>query len=153
MALVLIALDQGTKCWVQEVFYESQRLNVLPFFDLTLVYNKGAAWSFLSEAGGWQRWLFTAISSIVSVVLVVWISRLQRSQVLLLWSLSLILAGAVGNLIDRILLGKVTDFLLFYYQGAHFPAFNVADSVITVGAVLLIVDMFVNGEGEPGSDH
>ena len=93
-----------------------------------------------------NAWLFTGISSVVSIVLVVWIHRLLPSQKLLLWALVLILAGAVGNLIDRILLGKVIDFLLFYYDDNYFPAFNLADSAITVGAGLMLLDMFVNKE-------
>ena len=144
LAILLIVLDQITKHWVQLEFFEGQRVNLLPILDFTLVYNEGAAWSFLSDAGGWQRWLFTAISSIVSVVLVVWIYRLQRGQTLLLIALSLILAGAIGNLIDRVMLGKVVDFVLFYYNDWYFPAFNVADSVITLGAIFMIADIFVN---------
>ena len=125
---------------------ESERLNVLPVFDLILVYNEGAAWSILSDAGGWQRWFLSAISAIVSIVLVVWIHRLRDQQVLLLAALTLILAGALGNLVDRVQLGKVVDFILVYYQDWYFPAFNVADSLITVGAILMIADMFFNPE-------
>lgn len=144
LALLLIVVDQITKHWIQVEFFEGQRVNLLPILDFTLVYNEGAAWSFLSDAGGWQRWLFTAISSIVSLVLVVWIYRLQRGQTLLLIALTLILAGAIGNLIDRVMLGKVVDFVLFYYNDWYFPAFNVADSVITLGAIFMIADIFVN---------
>lgn len=150
LALLLIVLDQITKQWVQVEFFEGQRVNLLPILDFTLVYNEGAAWSFLSDAGGWQRWLFTAISSIVSLVLVVWIYRLQRGQTLLLIALSLILAGAIGNLIDRVMLGKVVDFVLFYYNDWYFPAFNLADSVITLGAIFMIADIFVN---QPEASH
>ena len=142
LAIVIIVLDQLSKYWVQQSFFEGQRLNLLPILDFTLVYNKGAAWSFLSDAGGWQRWLFTAISSVVSVVLVVWIHRLVAMQRILLIALTLILAGAVGNLIDRVLLGKVVDFVLFYYDGHYFPAFNVADCAISVGAIFMLVDVF-----------
>lgn len=142
LAIVIIVLDQLSKYWVQQSFFEGQRLNLLPILDFTLVYNKGAAWSFLSDAGGWQRWLFTAISSVVSVVLVVWIHRLVAMQRILLIALTLILAGAIGNLIDRVLLGKVVDFVLFYYDGHYFPAFNVADCAISVGAIFMLFDVF-----------
>ena len=142
LAVVIIALDQLSKYWVQMSFFEFERINLLPILDFTLVYNKGAAWSFLSDAGGWQRWLFTAISSVVSIVLVVWIHRLVAVQKLLLIALTLILAGAVGNLIDRVLLGKVVDFVLFYYDGHYFPAFNIADSAITIGAIFMLADVF-----------
>lgn len=142
LAIVIIVLDQLTKYWVQLSFFEGERVNLLPILDFTLVYNKGAAWSFLSDAGGWQRWLFTAISSVVSIVLVIWIHRLVAIQKILLIALTLILAGAVGNLIDRIILGKVVDFVLFYYDGHYFPAFNVADSAITLGAIMMLIDVF-----------
>ena len=127
---------------MQLSFFEGERVNLLPILDFTLVYNKGAAWSFLSDAGGWQRWLFTAISSVVSIVLVIWIHRLVAIQKILLIALTFILAGAVGNLIDRIMLGKVVDFVLFYYDGHYFPAFNVADSAITLGAIMMLIDIF-----------
>ncbi|MDA8694042.1 signal peptidase II [Pseudomonadales bacterium] len=142
LAIVIIVLDQLSKYWVQLSFFEGERVNLLPILDFTLVYNKGAAWSFLSDAGGWQRWLFTAISSVVSIVLVIWIHRLVAIQKILLIALTLILAGAVGNLIDRIMLGKVVDFVLFYYDGHYFPAFNVADSAITLGAIMMLIDIF-----------
>ena len=142
LAAVIIVLDQLSKYWVQVSFFEFERINLLPILDFTLVYNKGAAWSFLSDAGGWQRWLFTGISSVVSIVLVIWIHRLVAVQKLLLIALTLILAGAVGNLIDRVLIGKVVDFVLFYYDGHYFPAFNVADSAITIGAIFMLADVF-----------
>ena len=142
LAAVIIVLDQLSKYWVQVSFFEFERINLLPILDFTLVYNKGAAWSFLSDAGGWQRWLFTGISSVVSIVLVIWIHRLLAVQKLLLIALTLILAGAVGNLIDRVLLGKVVDFVLFYYDGHYFPAFNIADSAITIGAIFMLADVF-----------
>lgn len=147
--VVIIVCDQVSKGWIVQHFYLGERLNILPFFDLTLVYNEGAAWSFLSDAGGWQRWLFTAISSIVSVVLMVWMFRIDNAQRYLLIALALILAGAIGNLIDRVMLGKVVDFLLVYYQHSEFPVFNVADSAISIGAVFLILDAFVSPKSEP----
>lgn len=141
LAVLVVVLDQWTKTLIQANFDFAQRLSILPFFDLTLVYNKGAAWSFLSDAGGWQRWFLTAISSIASIVLVIWIHRLEKHQWLLTIALSLILGGAVGNLVDRVMLGQVVDFLLFFYDGHYFPAFNLADSAITCGAVLMILDI------------
>lgn len=149
LAIAVIILDQVTKQAILSSFAYGERLNLLPVFDLTLVYNYGAAWSFLSDAGGWQRWFFTVISAVVSIILIVWIWRLARdanksgpAQTLLLVALSLILGGAVGNLIDRAIYGYVIDFLLVYYQEHHFPVFNVADSAITIGAGFLILDAF-----------
>ena len=152
LAIVIIVLDQITKYWVQGSFFEGQRLQLLPFFDFTLVYNKGAAWSFLSNAGGWQRWFFTAISSVVSIILIIWISRLESTQKCLLLALSCILGGAIGNLIDRVLLGKVVDFLLFYYDGSYFPAFNVADAAITIGAIFMLLDMYFDYKRESANE-
>lgn len=159
ISIAVIILDQLSKQAILSSFAYGERLNLLPVFDLTLVYNYGAAWSFLSDAGGWQRWFFTAISSVVSVVLIVWIWRLARdankggpAQTLLLVALSLILGGAVGNLIDRAIYGYVVDFLLVYYQEHHFPVFNIADSAITIGAGFLILDAFYSwpsSDGDP----
>lgn len=143
LALLIIVADQFSKYLVQANFELYDRLALLPVLDLTLVYNEGAAWSFLSDAGGWQRWLFTAISSIVSVVLVVWIARSPGSERLLCFALAAILGGAIGNLIDRVLLGKVVDFVLVYYRDWYFPAFNVADAAITLGAGAMLLDIFV----------
>ncbi len=106
---------------------------------MTLVFNKGAAFSFLSDAGGWQRWFFTGLSSLVSVALLVWLLRLKSDERLTAVSLALILGGALGNLIDRIRLGQVVDFLDFHWQQSHWPAFNLADSAITVGVVLMLL--------------
>lgn len=146
LAIVIVVLDQITKLWVQAEFDVWQRVNVLPVFDLTLVYNKGAAWSFLSDAGGWQRWFLTGISLVASVVLTIWIYRTPTNKTLLIAALTFILGGAVGNLIDRATAGQVIDFLLFYYNDRYFPAFNLADSAITLGAFLMILDMFVEAK-------
>ncbi|MBT8150321.1 MAG: lipoprotein signal peptidase [Gammaproteobacteria bacterium] len=145
-AIALVAIDQLSKYLVQANFELYERLPLLPLLDFTLVYNEGAAWSFLSDAGGWQRWLFTAISSVVSVVLVIWIARTAVNETLLCFALAAILGGAVGNLIDRVMLGKVVDFVLVYYKDWYFPAFNVADAAITVGAAAMLLDIFVGGE-------
>lgn len=146
LAVLIIALDQLSKYLVQAHFELYERLPLLPFLDFTLVYNEGAAWSFLSNAGGWQRWLFTAISSVVSVVLVVWLSRVTRHEKMLCLALAAILGGAVGNLIDRVLLGKVVDFVLVYHGDWYFPAFNIADSAITLGAAAMLLDIM---RGDP----
>jgi signal peptidase II len=148
LALVVLLLDQYTKGLASAQLQYGQPVQVLPVFNLTLQHNEGAAFSFLSEAGGWQRWFFTIIASAVSVVLAVWLTRLQRGQILLAASLALILGGAVGNLWDRVALGYVVDFISVHYEGRYFPAFNIADSGISVGAVLMILDAFINGDGK-----
>lgn len=144
LSLVMIIADQITKQVIMARFDLYDRVAIWPFFDLVRAHNPGAAFSFLSDAGGWQRIFFIAISSIVSLVLVVWVSRLESQQKLQALGLSLVLGGALGNLYDRVAYGYVVDFLLFYYDQYSFPAFNVADSAITVGAFFLIVDMIKN---------
>ncbi len=123
-----------------------QSIQILPFFKLTLLHNTGAAFSFLADAGGWQRSFLVLVSSAVSLFLAGWLFRVYRQQPLLSWAISLILGGAIGNLVDRAAQGYVVDFLVFYYDRFYFPAFNLADAAIFVGAVLLIVDMFINSE-------
>jgi len=144
LSTAVVILDQATKLWVVAVFEKYERLAVLPFFNLTLAHNEGAAFSFLAGAGGWQRWFFTAIAAVVSVVLIMWLRKLPKTDRLIAVALALILGGALGNLYDRVTLGYVVDFLDFYWQDYHFPAFNVADSAITVGAGLMILDMFIH---------
>ena len=142
LAAALIVLDQISKWYFELNFQFAERLNILPFFDFILVYNTGAAFSFLADHGGWQRWFFVALSIIASIVIVVLLRR-NSTKTLFCLSLSLILAGAIGNLIDRLLLGHVIDFLLFYWGDNYFPAFNLADCCITVGATLLILDEII----------
>ncbi len=138
-ALVVI-LDQATKAVVLSRFAEGEQLPVIAgFFDLTLWYNRGAAFSFLAGHDGWQRWFFVGIALLASAFITFLLIR-YRHQALFATGLSLVLGGAIGNLIDRLRLGKVVDFLLFYQGSWSFPAFNVADSAITVGAALLILD-------------
>ncbi|MFQ3345728.1 MAG: signal peptidase II [Porticoccaceae bacterium] len=144
-ALIVVA-DQLTKAWIVTDFSYGQGRVITDFFNLVHVHNYGAAFSFLSDAGGWQRWFFTILSSVVSVVIVVWITRLPRQRWLESLALALILGGALGNLYDRVFLGYVVDFLDFHWSGRHFPAFNVADSGITVGAFLLILDTFISDQ-------
>lgn len=146
LTLAVILLDQWTKWLITSNFVEYQSVTLLPVFDLVRLHNEGAAFSFLSDASGWQRWMFTALGIGVSAGLVVWLKRLPaRGQSLLAAALALIIGGALGNVIDRILLGHVIDFLHVHYQQWYFPAFNVADSSITVGAGLLILDSVLSG--------
>ena len=138
LALVVIVLDQISKYAIIGRFAYAERLPVIDgFFDLTLLYNPGAAFSFLAGHSGWQRWFFAGIAVVASVVLIS-LLRSQRGQPMFSTALGLILGGAIGNLIDRLVLGHVTDFLLFYQGSWSFPAFNLADCAITLGAILLI---------------
>lgn len=146
VASLVILLDQWSKQMVERHLDYAQVIEVLPFFNLTLHYNSGAAFSFLSDAGGWQRWFFSGIAITVSAVLLVWIYRIASQQRLLAIALSLILGGAVGNLIDRLHLGHVVDFLSFHWGPHYFPAFNIADAAISIGAVLMILDMLIHPE-------
>jgi signal peptidase II len=138
---LLVALDQLSKFALTRMLAHGNSIEVAPFFNVVLVYNPGAAFSFLSSAPGWQRGLFIGIAVIASVWVVYLLRRYPR-QTLFCFALSLILGGAIGNLIDRVLLGAVVDFLDFHLAGYHWPAFNVADSAITCGAALLIWEGF-----------
>jgi signal peptidase II len=149
LALAVILLDQASKLWVLAVFEDYQVLPVTGFFNLVLVYNEGAAFSFLADAGGWQRWFFISLALIISVVLYRWLGQLKANERLNAAALSLILGGAWGNLIDRVLYAKVVDFLDFYYQGWHWPAFNLADSAISLGVALMLLALL--REGSKGS--
>lgn len=142
LAALVLVLDQGSKLAVLRLIEPYQTIPVIPGFNLTLAFNRGASFSFLADAGGWQRWLFSAISVAASVVIVVLLRRTAPGDRLNGIGLSLVLGGAVGNLIDRLWLGHVVDFLDVYYGTAHWPAFNVADSAITVGAALLVLGMW-----------
>jgi signal peptidase II len=140
VSLVVLVLDQGTKLWILAnvpLYYD---INVLPIFDITYVRNYGAAFSFLSDAGGWQRYFFTGIAVVISCVLIYWMKQTKWQEQRQLWAFSLILGGAIGNVTDRVVYGYVVDFLHFYYESWHFPAFNVADMAISCGAFLLILD-------------
>ncbi len=140
LALAVIVIDQITKQAVLLAFSPGQRMVVIPgFFDLTLLFNRGAAFSLLADAAGWQRWFFIAVG-LVATIFIGWLLARHGSQRLFSFALSLILGGAIGNVIDRVLRGEVVDFLLFYQGSWHFPAFNAADSAISLGAALLILD-------------
>lgn len=148
LMLVVLLLDQISKQVVIANMQLFDSIDLLPFFNLTYVRNYGAAFSFLSDAGGWQRWFFTIIAVVISAVLTVWLARNSKSQLKLNLALSLVLAGAIGNLIDRSVYGYVIDFLHLYYQNWHYPAFNIADSAICIGAALLIWDSFSSEEAK-----
>ncbi|MCG8015177.1 MAG: signal peptidase II [Candidatus Thiodiazotropha sp. 'RUGA'] len=143
LSFVVILLDQLTKQMADRMLTLYEPVYVLPIFDLTLLYNKGAAFSFLSDQGGWQRWFFTVLAIVVTTVLTVWLWRLKQQEKWVAVSLSLIIGGAIGNVIDRILFGHVIDFLHFHYQQHYWPAFNVADSAITLGVGIMLYDALV----------
>ena len=144
LSLLVLVIDQVSKAHFEGSLQMFQQIVVIPdYFSWTLAYNTGAAFSFLADGGGWQRWLFALIAVVVSAVLVVWLKRLGRDDTWLAIALALVLGGALGNLYDRIALGHVIDFILVHWQNRHyFPAFNFADSAITVGAIMLALDMF-----------
>ncbi len=143
LSVVVVILDQLTKLWIDSSMTLHERLPLIDgFFDLTLAYNPGAAFSFLADAGGWQRWFFTILSTVVTLILVVWLKRLPAHEKITAVALALIIGGAIGNLIDRIAYGHVIDFLLVYYQQWSWPAFNVADSAISIGVILMLLALF-----------
>ena len=158
---LVVILDQASKITASRLLEPFQSYEFLPFFNFFLTFNKGAAFSFLSDAGGWQRWFFTILAIIVSIVIFIWLKRLSTKERLLAASLSLILGGAIGNIIDRSIYGHVIDFidwfyysntkcLPFFYQlnqaSCHWPTFNLADSAIFLGAVLMIIQAITNRE-------
>ena len=140
LSLFVLLLDQSSKQLAEASLQLHERIPLLPFFNLTLAYNEGAAFSFLSDQGGWQRWLFSGLALLVTLVLVGWMRRLRGDERLLALSLALIVGGALGNLVDRMLWGHVIDFLDLYYGQWHWPAFNLADSAIVLGVSLFILD-------------
>ena len=161
ISIAVIGLDIATKQWALASLAHYQSVPVLPYFDLTLMFNPGAAFSFLSDQGGWQRWFFTVVASLAAIGLTVWLAKLGTNERLVAAALSLIIGGAVGNLVDRVLYGHVIDFIDLYYVAdsclpffgglikesvtqCHWPAFNIADSAISTGVVLMLADAFVN---------
>ena len=155
LSLLVLVIDQVSKAHFEGSLEMFQQIVVIPdYFSWTLAYNTGAAFSFLADSAGWQRWLFALIAVVVSAVLVVWLKRLGRNDTWLAIALALILGGALGNLYDRIVYGHVVDFILVHWQNRwYFPAFNFADSAICVGAVMLALDMFKSKKsGEPAHD-
>ena len=140
LTALVIVLDQLTKWGISSWLTLHQSVPVLPVFNLTLAHNTGAAFSFLAQSSGWQRWFFIGLAVTISLVLLIWLARLKPHAKLEAAALTLILGGALGNLIDRVHLGYVIDFLDFYVNNHHWPAFNVADSAICLGAILLLFD-------------
>ena len=146
LSLLVLVLDQVSKIAVSHSMTLFESIPIMPSFNLTHVHNQGAAFSFLSKAGGWQRWFFAGLATIISIGLTIWLARLKSHERLLATALALILGGAIGNLIDRLLYGYVIDFLDVYYQDWHWPAFNIADSAITLGVGLMLLESFSNQE-------
>lgn len=146
LSLTVVILDQASKYLVSVFLTPYKPLPVFPMFNLTLAYNSGAAFSFLSGAGDWHRWFFAGFSLIVSMMLAVWLYRTESQARLLLAGISLILGGAIGNLVDRAFDGYVVDFIDVYYKHYHFATFNLADSAICIGAGFFLLDLLVNRE-------
>lgn len=138
---LVIVLDQLSKWLMTSWLSLYETVAVMPFFNLTIAHNTGAAFSFLAQAGGWQRWFFIGLAISISIGLFIWLKKLAKTNMEAI-SVSLILGGAIGNVIDRVYFGYVIDFLDIYYGSYHWPAFNIADSAIVVGAILLVIDSF-----------
>ncbi|HEY0562060.1 MAG TPA: signal peptidase II [Methylophilus sp.] len=139
ISVVVVAFDLYTKHLVQQAFVYGEHLNITPFFDLVRYHNEGAAFSFLANAGGWQKWFFTGFS-LIAIGVIIYLLKKHSTQKLFCIGLALVLGGAIGNVYDRITLGYVVDFLYFYYHQFAWPAFNVADSAICVGVAILLLD-------------
>lgn len=144
LSVLAVILDQLSKIWIDSNMSLYQSIPVFPGFNITYVHNFGAAFSFLSEAGGWQRWFFALLAASISVGIVIWLKRLKPEETLSAISLGLILGGAIGNLIDRVIYGYVIDFFDVYYQIWHWPVFNIADSAITLGVALMLYESFMH---------
>ncbi|WP_416307573.1 signal peptidase II [Neptunicella sp. SCSIO 80796] len=144
LTLLMLVIDQASKQWVIASMDLYESISIIPMFSITYVQNHGAAFSFLSTEGGWQRWFFTAIALVVSVLILYWLKQCKVKQKLVPAAFALVLSGALGNVYDRLHYGYVIDFLDVYYQQWHWPTFNIADSAIFVGAVLLIFDALRN---------
>lgn len=151
LSVAVLALDQVTKLWADSALALHRPLELLPFLNLTLMHNTGAAFSFLADAAGWQRWFFIVVAVAVCAVLFLWLRRLGPGERWLAAALALVLGGAVGNVWDRVVYGHVIDFIDLHAAGWHWPAFNIADSAITVGVVVILLDGFLAGRGEGGS--
>lgn len=153
LALLIIVLDQLTKYWAVTTLVVGEPMAVMPNLNWTLVYNYGAAFSFLADMGGWQRWFFAGLAVIVSLVLLFWLKKLPAKFTPEVWALNLILGGAIGNVIDRVLAGRVTDFIDFYIGTWHYATFNIADIAITLGASLLIISELFLKPKQQASPH
>ena len=146
VAVSVMLLDQLSKVWISNHLTYGEPVVLTSFFNFMLLHNHGAAFSFLAEAGGWQRWFFALIAVVVSALLIIWIHRSAEKNKREAFALAFILGGAIGNLYDRVVLGHVVDFIVFHYQDHYWPAFNLADSAITLGAFILIAEMFLTKE-------
>ena len=144
LSLLVLLVDQASKYWATHYLIPYQPEPLFPMMNFTLAYNTGAAFSFLSGAGSWHRWFFAGFSIVMSLILIVWLIRIPVKAKLQSAAISLILGGAVGNLYDRAVLGHVTDFIDVYYKNHHWPVFNLADSAICIGAILLLIDLCKN---------
>ena len=153
LSVLVVLADQASKYYITQHFGEFEHISVLPVLDITRMHNVGAAFSFLASASGWQRWMFIGLALVVSIGIIVWLVRLKdRAHGLLACGLALVLGGALGNVLDRIRLGHVIDFIHFHWDRAYFPAFNVADSAITVGAACLLLDALLEGKRKPDAN-
>lgn len=148
LSTVIIILDQITKYYASQELVLYQAVHVISGFNLTLMHNTGAAFSFLSQAGGWQRWFFIGLASLISIAIIVWMYGLPANKRWLLAALALVLGGALGNVCDRVILGYVVDFIEVYYKDMYWPAFNIADSAISIGAIMLIIDALFFNQAE-----
>ena len=149
LALLIILVDQLTKHLANTQLEYARPVEILPILNFTLHFNTGAAFSIFADNGLWGRVILSSMSAFVSVVLLVWVSRIYRSQILLTLALSLVLGGAIGNLWDRAVVGHVVDFISFHWGDYYFATFNIADAAITVGAILMILDMIIHPEAKP----
>ena len=151
LAAIVLVVDQITKAMIRKRFELYEYETITPFFDLIRLHNTGAAFSFLADQAGWQQYFFVAVALVVSVIILFWLRSLKGQQAFIAAGLSLLLGGALGNVIDRVSLGYVTDFLYFNWQGYYWPAFNVADIAICLGAAGLIIDSLFNSSKESDS--
>ena len=145
LSAAVVALDQASKFLIEHRLALFQSVRVLPVLEITRLHNTGAAFSFLADGAGWQRWLFTALAIVVSLALTFWLRRIDRGARVLACGVALIIGGAIGNLIDRLRLGHVIDFIYAHWERHYFPAFNAADSAICIGAGLLLLDSWLSG--------
>jgi len=142
LSLLVFVLDQASKLWVVSNFELYESIQLFPSLNFTYVHNLGAAFSFLSSAGGWQRWFFVGVALIATTVLLIWLKKLKPTERWMAVTISLVLGGAIGNLYDRISYGYVIDFIDVYYKTHHWPVFNIADSAISLGVVMMLIDAF-----------
>jgi len=151
LSLLVFVFDQASKLWVVKNFELYESIQLFPSLNFTYVHNLGAAFSFLSSAGGWQRWFFVGVALIATTVLLIWLRKLKPSERWMALSISLVLGGAIGNLYDRISYGYVIDFIDVYYKAHHWPVFNIADAAIYIGVVMMLIDAF-KGESSKATE-